>query len=349
MAGFDILSIIGDPWTESASTYGGIKLSVTDTASRYNSKFLELVLNGSPRFTIWKTGETFISNAAGTSRGGFALRGNAGEMAFTSQTDPNTGLGADLFRWYWEGTAIGSAPGSVAVLRGMGTNRLSIESNGSMVHIAKNGRYEFESMQAGVPIQFIAYKASSSAGIPFLFNNHGQSALATSVVQVGVNTGPEIAFQTGIFTGQTFTATTYIDGSGGIYARGLSAIGDTGTFRGLSARATNDVTARGFLGVGPTDVPFLGMGTGGSMLDSFITRAGPNLFAFAETPSASVPAIKGTGTAIQGRLGDDSDFCTVQGKLTTDQGAVTETITPDSTLTLYDASGTAYKVPCVAA
>jgi hypothetical protein len=39
----------------------------------------------------------------------------------------------------------------------------------------------------------------------------------------------------------------------------------------------------------------------------------------------------------------------VQGDLQTKDNAVTETIVPDSTLILYDAAGTAYKVPCVAA
>jgi hypothetical protein len=77
-------------------------------------------------------------------------------------------------------------------------------------------------------------------------------------------------------------------------------------------------------------------------------RAGPNMFAIGGEPTAGVPAIKSLGTALQGRLADDSDYCPVQGKLTTDQAAVSETITPDSTLILYDASGTAYKVPCVA-
>jgi hypothetical protein len=56
----------------------------------------------------------------------------------------------------------------------------------------------------------------------------------------------------------------------------------------------------------------------------------------------------GTGL-LQGRLADDSDWCFLQAKLRTDANAASETITPDKTLTLYDAAGTAYKVPCVAA
>jgi len=39
----------------------------------------------------------------------------------------------------------------------------------------------------------------------------------------------------------------------------------------------------------------------------------------------------------------------IKGQLQTHANAVTETIVPDKTITLYDAAGTAYKVPCVAA
>lgn len=349
MAGFDILSIVGDPWTESGSTYRGITLSATDTASTYDTRFLEFILNGAPRFTVWKTGETIVRNAAGTSIGGFGMRGDTGAMALTSQYDPNSGRPADVVRWYWDSAAIGSADGSVAVLHGMGKNRLSIESEGAIVHIANNGRYEFETKRSGEPLEFVAYSFASSDGVPFLFTNHGHSTFPEAVMQVAVNTPSQIPFQTGIFNGQDFTANTYIDGSGSIYARNLSAAGATGTFRGISARATGELTARVFMGLDRDNNAFLGFGLGNTALDSYIYRAGPNLFAIGGAASASRPAIKGSGTAIQGRLADDSDFCTVQGKLTTDQGAVSETITPDSTLTLYDANGTAYKVPCVAA
>ena len=65
--------------------------------------------------------------------------------------------------------------------------------------------------------------------------------------------------------------------------------------------------------------------------------------------TASFPALKRSSTTLQVRLADDSGFAPVQGKLTTDANAVTETIAPDRTLTLYDANGVAYKVPCALA
>jgi hypothetical protein len=61
------------------------------------------------------------------------------------------------------------------------------------------------------------------------------------------------------------------------------------------------------------------------------------------------PALKRDNTVLQARLANDSDFAPLQGQLRTHANAVTETITADKTLILYDAAGTAYKVPCVAA
>jgi hypothetical protein len=64
---------------------------------------------------------------------------------------------------------------------------------------------------------------------------------------------------------------------------------------------------------------------------------------------ANFPALKRSSTVLQARLADDTDFCPLQGQIRIHQNAVSETITATHTLTLYDAAGTAYKVPCVAA
>jgi hypothetical protein len=73
-----------------------------------------------------------------------------------------------------------------------------------------------------------------------------------------------------------------------------------------------------------------------------------NLLQFGGT-TTSFPALKRSSTVLQARLANDSDFCPLQGQLRTHANAVAETITADKTLTFYDAAGTAYKVPCVAA
>src|SRR4051812_30934226 len=99
MAGFDILTLVGEPWVDSAGLFRGIGVIVTDTASLPSSKFLEFVLNGASVYSVLKTGETIISDAAGTSLGGIKLAGAAGEMALTSQIDLTTSAPGEVLRY----------------------------------------------------------------------------------------------------------------------------------------------------------------------------------------------------------------------------------------------------------
>jgi hypothetical protein len=64
---------------------------------------------------------------------------------------------------------------------------------------------------------------------------------------------------------------------------------------------------------------------------------------------ATFPAIKRSTVRIQAVLANDSGFTNIQGKLTTDTDYTAGSISPTGFLTLYDAQGNAYKVPCVAA
>jgi hypothetical protein len=69
-----------------------------------------------------------------------------------------------------------------------------------------------------------------------------------------------------------------------------------------------------------------------------------NLLALGGITSSNA-AIKGSGTTVVAKLGDDSDYAFLQGKLQTLNTAAAGTFTPDKYLILYDSSGTAYKVP----
>jgi hypothetical protein len=63
--------------------------------------------------------------------------------------------------------------------------------------------------------------------------------------------------------------------------------------------------------------------------------------------TSSFPAIKRSTTSLQARLADDSAFTNIQGKLTTDTAYTATVVVPTGFLTLYDSTGTAYRVPCV--
>lgn len=69
--------------------------------------------------------------------------------------------------------------------------------------------------------------------------------------------------------------------------------------------------------------------------------------------TSSFPALKRSSAILQGRLADDSAFCQIQGKLTTDANATTGltagvlAATTNATITITDASGQVYRVPVI--
>lgn len=69
--------------------------------------------------------------------------------------------------------------------------------------------------------------------------------------------------------------------------------------------------------------------------------------------TASHPALKCSSTILQGRLADDSGFCPVQGLLRTAANATTGLVagvlaaTTNASIVITDASGQAYRVPCI--
>jgi hypothetical protein len=60
--------------------------------------------------------------------------------------------------------------------------------------------------------------------------------------------------------------------------------------------------------------------------------------------TASFVALKLSGTTVQTRLGDDTAFTAIQGKLTTDTAYTAGAPTVTGYITIYDSTGTAYKV-----
>jgi hypothetical protein len=62
--------------------------------------------------------------------------------------------------------------------------------------------------------------------------------------------------------------------------------------------------------------------------------------------TSAFPALKRSATTLQVRLADDSGFASVQGKITTETAYTATTIVPTGYVTIYDSTGTAYKVAC---
>jgi hypothetical protein len=62
--------------------------------------------------------------------------------------------------------------------------------------------------------------------------------------------------------------------------------------------------------------------------------------------TAAFPAIKRSSTTLQARLADDTAFAPIQGKLTTDTAYTATVVAATGYITIYDSTGTAYRVPC---
>ncbi len=62
--------------------------------------------------------------------------------------------------------------------------------------------------------------------------------------------------------------------------------------------------------------------------------------------TSAFPAIKRNGTGIDIVLADDAGFAPVKGKLTTDTAYTATVVAATGYITLYDSTGTAYRVPC---
>ena len=70
----------------------------------------------------------------------------------------------------------------VVVIRGKGTNRLSIESNSAIVHIADNGLFEWERFGEG-DINFIGYRAASYIGRTITFDTQNKAPVVPLAVR----------------------------------------------------------------------------------------------------------------------------------------------------------------------
>jgi len=70
-------------------------------------------------------------------------------------------------------------------------------------------------------------------------------------------------------------------------------------------------------------------------------------FVFGATASNTKSRLTSSGTTLQVRLGDDSAFASIQGKLTTETAYTAGAPTATGYLVLYDSTGTAYRVPAV--
>jgi hypothetical protein len=294
---------LAQTWNASGTTFTGLNLALTNTASASASAYLSFALDGTQAFSI-RRGESTIPATLITC-------GGSG-LTWTARTRTGAGVGVNFSGIVGIGTNIQFGTGSsttggdVVLTRDDAANTLALRN-------AANAQ------------TFNIYNTHTSA------TNHERLRLAwaSNVAIIGTEKG-----------------------SGGGTARDLVFQTD-GTTRMTIAGTSNAITCTGSLSI-VTNLTFQGNSSIVGNVSSGVIRllnAAQNGFDRLQFggSTTSFPALKRDSTALQARLANDSDFCPLQGQLRIHQNAVSETITATHTLTLFDAAGTAYKVPCVAA
>lgn len=245
---------------------------------------------------------------------------------------------------------------------------------GNATHVANIGTTGL-TLNVALPIQWgssglaspDARIARAAAG-SFTFSNASTNSFTVTAGASGLAT-----FGGGIVTGSTISSGAAI----GLAAtqplfwlgRAQFSSGDASSVTLANNGATNSVT----LTVGASNLLTLngGLATGGTINSSGVFQSTQNggvmrygssgdgiaLLQNSATNSfnrlqfggttSSFPAIKRNGTGIGIVLADDSGFTNIKGKLTTETNYTAGAIVPTGYLTLYDATGTAYRVPCV--
>lgn len=291
-----------DVWNNGATTFTGIKLDVTDTASATASKLLDLLVGGTSKFNIRKDGAINIGGGLDL----YLFRDAANTLAQRNGTAAQT---FNLYNTYTDASNYETA--TFAWL----TNELNIGA-------VKAGTGSLRNLRLG---------GSGTAAVKF-------------------DVGGSIRW--------------LVDGSGNYIANvdNNYDIGASGANRPRNAYIAGDINYGGNLYGGGIQVGTTLFWSGKTVLNGGTTNgnlkitdnAGTSfgLFQFGGTTS-SFPAIKRSSAILQAKLADDSGFTRLQAILRTDANATTGltagvlAATTNATIVIEDASGQAYRIPCI--
>lgn len=318
---------LSDIWNTSA-IITGLKYNVTDTASNAASLLADFQVGGSSKFRIVKNG-TFGVGSWGTFNGLRIFNSGGSDATF------DTGNTNQWLTLICSGVAV--------------SNQSFIVSDAANTLAQRNG----------VNAQtFRVYNTFTDASnYERLSIDWSTTSNVASILTLKAGTGTQRALNLGASGVANWQITT----SGHLFAvtDNTYDIGTSGANRPRLIIAGTDVIAERnmFLNSGSGAFYWGGKSVMKSPSDGLITLMNQASTDFGRLQlggtTSSFPAIKRNATILQIRLADDSDFTNVQGKLTTEANATTG-LTPGAlaalttaTIVIYDATGTAYRVPCV--
>jgi hypothetical protein len=303
-------------WDSSGITFTGMKFNVASDTSAASSLLMDLQVAGTSLFSVRKDGSPIAPRFVGYRLSAFTGPVIAQVAGYTGINNISGGL-------------LVLSDGNFA----SGAGQVLLGATG--VTVQSTGAFSFNSTGAADPFSSSDLYLTRKAAANLRFGNFdAATALAQTLsvqsVVAGTSNTAGAAFT---ITGSQGTGT----GAGGSIVFKVAPAGGSGTAQNalvdaltiagtLAATFANQVTATGFVSSGDVYVSRqIGLGY-------------TNAFLYAPTA--------GTLGIYNGSSGTGG-FAFIQGKLKTDNAYTAGTVVPTGYITIYDSTGTAYRVPCL--
>ena len=357
---------LAQTWNNAAVTFTGIKLNVTNTASTGYPFLMDLQVGGVSRISSYSAGYLTVLNRIHVGSVGLnCWATDAGAMQFTTGNGRSVVLGAST-----SGLSLASTY-QLAFTSKLSSGD-SLDGQDTFITRKAAANLRFGAADAASPVaQTLSVQSivagqtnASAAAYPFTITGSqgtGSGAGGSIVFQVApaggsgtaqnaLSTALTIASdRSATFTSSTTTLNvnttqTITPAIANLLAPSL-AVGNTAYLNLGRDANTKNWAGFGFYyaGNGSSSNAFTlaFYGTGNIW---GITADTTNTLMFLGGQTSSFPALKRSSTTLQARLADDSAFASVQGKLTTDNAYTAGAVVQTGYVTIYDSTGTAYKV-----
>ena len=335
---------ISQTWNNAAVAFTGLKVNAVSTASSDYSLLLDLQLGGSSKVQVYKAG--WIS--LGSSTAGYVLTNGTTRVSAWGNNNGGGigGLGlASSFVLGWSSGADGGNFGTLdtILLRDGAANTLALRNGANAQTFRVYNTYtDASNYERGT----ITWESNE-------LNIRSEKAGSGQLRNIVINAGLGLKFYFNNSTiGFQYTQSGHLlyftDNSQDIGASGASR--PRNVYVGTAIAAGGGISGQNF---GSSAGGYFNWATRSNIFspaDGVIRLANDaqtdfNRLQFGGTTNL-FPAIKRSTTYLQARLADDSAFAPIQGKLTTDTAYTATVVAATGYITIYDSTGTAYRVPC---
>jgi hypothetical protein len=351
---------LAQTWNNVATTFTGMKFNVVSDTSAAASLLMDLQVVGTSKFKVAKSGTVTVASGSAT----------VGAQAITFADDPNAGIYAGSNQLYFTGNGVNFSQqlfvnNFINMTNDTGALRLGSAYD---ISLTRKGaaNLRFGAADAAAPVaqtlsvqSVVAGATTNPAGADFTITGSqglGSGAGGSIIFKVapaGTAGNPaQNALQTALTINSLGVANFATSKTGNsdtaVFLAPNMGVGNT-TFMSLGkATSIKDMASFGFYYAGASSSSnafTLAFSSTGNIWG--LTADTTNTLMFLGGQTSSFPALKRSSTTLQARLADDSAFASVQGKLTTDTAYTAGVLVPTGYITLYDSTGTAYRVPCL--